>query len=1412
MAQNTPILGKIKSSESAASLDAKYGPYASKAAANAALGENGDDVITAGLTVGITQSDGSVKEFWYQPNQSNVLELVEKQVAPVSDAVLYTEQELSASQKSQARSNIGAGTSNFSGNYDDLTNKPTIPTVPTISTDIDSDATSDTKTASPKAVKTFVEGKGYLTQHQDISGKVDKVANAQEDNFASFDANGGIKDSNCNEGSFIKGVKQNGTTIQPVNGVVDVTVQDGEDGKSAYDLYVYSLPAGTTPLSPEAWLASLKANIGEFLFVPTDAAAVTAMATIGQPYSSAIDPQGKNVAPSQNTLSVILLMNAGTSPDKTMMIATQDDGSSGFEFVYAGDLQSAMPSNVVTQDKIINDLNTGGATKVLSAEQGVVLKQEVDQLDTNFTLDLYGNAKVHKSYVWSDGYVTSPSRIVSSTTSQFCQPIRFKAGEKLTYKTGTGYDYGVVEVEDNTPLSVGDSGFVKRIIIAANVADRDYTYTFEEDKWVVITVQKASYTLSVEVFKENSVDEKLDNILVEQGNISERIETLEQDSQRMDDPLNTLIGESFEDISIEGWLDAYISTRFVVNQSTTGLKTSQPMRLTKGDTLVVKTRGSMSFPVIIVDSDEPIAIGDTISSYEIIFFRKSAGVEYYKINAPFDCYAIVMIDSKYPYRVMFQRKGYDSISSFNKTRINCKYEDFDTCPHHKLYINANNIWGTGIYAPAIYSISAGAKIRITANDSWKTIYALLKRDSNFNGPVNSQPGFCDWCAGRQELPAGESVSLTAYDDCFLYVYYMDTSQNNYFPKRLDIYQDFDAAFVELSENVYKDKLYKRLYLDNADEYLNKGVNAAGNWAIATHGYPNSMLYRVKNGDRISVKANTSYMAFVAFLSDFSGKAGDPASFANGTSERITIPAGESRELTVTEDCYFYVYSRTQSLEVYLPDSVFLFKKKHDDIAEAKMTRQSVNLLKEAKYGFALDARGNLTEDHSACATEKIKIFVGWNWYQKARYIHCCCYNNGVYGFCADKLLFLDESGSVVGTVTNVSAAVEIPVGAIYAAVQFPGESSMNYIAINNQSILHDYCEYNEDNLDALHNNIYENIVNSEGAISHMIDIALDYIPMSSVGLGYGDIATAYDDIVEPVPSEFTPSQYVGEKMQINCSAFVMLCLEGISYKNSRYNDPDGKNIGDGYKFDQFAEYNYFYTKAPYQYIYGADYGKMYANKLAKYAYDRGFLYIVKDDFSNVNTGDVLFTGSMGEANFFRNISHTLWVYDTELLASGGKRIYVFETGYDTGLYSYRAGLYGARFPLPWRNITFKDIVSGFIPIDTTTGGSANEEVSLGTYSLLENITGKNQYTLIVNGEIPDDINLGIKLGNNTVLIERDALYNRRDGVNVKHFHFAMTSSVNAGTFSLFVQSDDSFNEARIKIDSVRISRGFFENV
>lgn len=61
------------------------------------------------------------------------------QVTVKQPAVLYTAQELSDSQKEQARANIGAGTSDFSGDYADLQNKPNIPAPYTLP-----EATSDT--------------------------------------------------------------------------------------------------------------------------------------------------------------------------------------------------------------------------------------------------------------------------------------------------------------------------------------------------------------------------------------------------------------------------------------------------------------------------------------------------------------------------------------------------------------------------------------------------------------------------------------------------------------------------------------------------------------------------------------------------------------------------------------------------------------------------------------------------------------------------------------------------------------------------------------------------------------------------------------------------------------------------------------------------------------------------------------------------------------------------------------------------------------------------------------------------------------------------------------------------------------------------------------------------------------------
>ena len=64
----------------------------------------------------------------------------------VLNDVKYTLQTLTTTQKAQARTNIGAGTSNFSGNYSDLADKPTIPSK---TSDLTNDSNFITSSGAP---------------------------------------------------------------------------------------------------------------------------------------------------------------------------------------------------------------------------------------------------------------------------------------------------------------------------------------------------------------------------------------------------------------------------------------------------------------------------------------------------------------------------------------------------------------------------------------------------------------------------------------------------------------------------------------------------------------------------------------------------------------------------------------------------------------------------------------------------------------------------------------------------------------------------------------------------------------------------------------------------------------------------------------------------------------------------------------------------------------------------------------------------------------------------------------------------------------------------------------------------------------------------------------------------------------
>lgn len=108
--------------------------------------------------------------------------------------------------------------SDFSGSYNDLTDQPTIPTVPTNVSAFTNDAgyLTEHQSLSGYATEQWVENQGYLTQHQDISGKYDKTGgeitgNVKIDGTLTLD----IEDEDYDSGiTFTKALDDNlGTTL-----------------------------------------------------------------------------------------------------------------------------------------------------------------------------------------------------------------------------------------------------------------------------------------------------------------------------------------------------------------------------------------------------------------------------------------------------------------------------------------------------------------------------------------------------------------------------------------------------------------------------------------------------------------------------------------------------------------------------------------------------------------------------------------------------------------------------------------------------------------------------------------------------------------------------------------------------------------------------------------------------------------------------------------------------------------------------------------------------------------------------------------------------------------------------------------------------------------------------------------------
>lgn len=479
-----------------------------------------------------------------------------------------------------------------------------------------------------------------------------------------------------------------------------------------------------------------------------------------------------------------------------------------------------------------------------------------------------------------------------------------------------------------------------------------------------------------------------------------------------------------------------------------------------------------------------------------------------------------------------------------------------------------------------------------------------------------------------------------------------------------------------------------------------------------------------------------------------------------------------------------------------------------------VTRSCVNLVDASRVavGKSIADDGTLVEDsdNQSKVTNLLPVYIGDLWYQKVKFLHACCERNSLYDLQAEVVAFYDSSGGCIKQEREVTSAVKIPNGARYARVQYKDSDELLFVSITNRSIMSPYSAYNKQNLVAEQDALFQDVDNSDESITHLLRNGYDYLDR---GFGYGSLHTAYNS--DCILAEAYDDHYSGKKWQIDCSSFVELALTGTRFENSRYyRGSEFENLAesDSFHFDENTEYNYDMIQFPEEC--GADYGRLYANKIAKFFYDRGYLYEVEPGFANVQIGDLLFWGNGSNTDrFFYGIGHVAICSDVWPKKNGGNGVRVLETAYESVKdYSFDIR-FGARPLLPPRKTVSDspELIKEVFMTNTTFSISAGESTCVATLSLREDLQLRDVYTLAFACDLPEGVTVICRnevdkkaIGGEDV----DELY-PNNGIILKHFGVRqeMLGKVK-NVVKVYLFSKESVT-GTFKLDGVSLRKGFY---
>lgn len=345
-----------------------------------------------------------------------------------------------------------------------------------------------------------------------LGTKVDKVSGA-EGKLPKFNNSGNLEDS-----GFSIPTTEDSDQILGYDSTLPGKLKwinkpvNGQNGDSAYQIWLNNNQHQSTDpgYSETDFLNSLKAHIGNFHYENTDADVVSHITDIGDAVSginNLVPGDGNNGT--DDTLDVIVLMNNGdTTTPKTMMFSTSGDSTNGYKFYYVGDLQSAMPSNVLTDDDIDNDF-AGGNDKVASADEVKNLNAQVNGAEIDlFQVGTYGSWHDTRYLAYDSGNVNTST--VNSVTD-FIDVSKFQQIKTIINKAVTPESAACVCFYDenetylNTAIlpTVGGTERSYEDIIADipnNCKFVRFTcYTAEKDNWYLTGVIKEKDYLTTNI-------------------------------------------------------------------------------------------------------------------------------------------------------------------------------------------------------------------------------------------------------------------------------------------------------------------------------------------------------------------------------------------------------------------------------------------------------------------------------------------------------------------------------------------------------------------------------------------------------------------------------------------------------------------------------------------------------------------------------------------------------------------------------------------------------------------------------------------------------------------------------------------------------------------------------------------------